>query len=202
MLTRGWSFTTPPIITGMKGSCVIIPCRFTYATSLPADLRVIWYLYQSNEYPPVFDQTQTVVSKFRGLTSSIGSVSEGNCSLKIEKLDMSHNQDRLYPWIDKNSIHSYHTTGYQFYDKTTQLIVSGEYLDTFMSPLFSHFHPGSKKQSLDNCSCFEFQRTCTRATAEHHWYPQSGRAEQSVLQCETHMHLCSSHPDSKWKTRN
>ncbi|XP_071326759.1 uncharacterized protein [Trachinotus anak] len=124
MVSRGWSFTTPGSITGMRGSCIIIPCRFTYTISQPADLRVIWYLYQSNGYPPVFDQTQSVISKFKGITSLIGSVREGNCSLKIERLDMSHNQDRIYPWIDKNPIASFHTRDHMLYDKTTQLIVS------------------------------------------------------------------------------
>lgn len=125
MLSRGWSFTTPGSITGMRGSCIIVPCSFSYSTSQPANLRVIWYLFQINGYPPVFDERQTVFSKFRGKTSLIGSVTERNCSLKIDRLEMSHNQDRIYPWVDKNPITSYHTVGHTFYDKTSLLIVSG-----------------------------------------------------------------------------
>ncbi|TMS11328.1 Myelin-associated glycoprotein [Larimichthys crocea] len=124
MLSRGWSFTTPGSITGMRGSCIIVPCSFSYSTSQPANLRVIWYLFQINGYPPVFDERQTVFSKFRGKTSLIGSVTERNCSLKIDRLEMSHNQDRIYPWVDKNPITSYHTVGHTFYDKTSLLIVS------------------------------------------------------------------------------
>ncbi|KAE8288648.1 hypothetical protein D5F01_LYC12523 [Larimichthys crocea] len=60
MLSRGWSFTTPGSITGMRGSCIIVPCSFSYSTSQPANLRVIWYLFQINGYPPVFDERQTV----------------------------------------------------------------------------------------------------------------------------------------------
>lgn len=138
MLSRGWSFTTPDSITGMRGSCIIIPCRFTYSISKPADLRVIWYLLQSNGYPPVFDERQNVISKFSGITSLIGSVGERNCSLKIERLEMSHNKDRLYPWVDKNPVTSYHTVGHTFYDKTSQLIVLGRYLDM---PPFKSFQP-------------------------------------------------------------
>lgn len=138
MLSRGWSFTTPDSITGMRGSCIIIPCRFTYSISQPADLRVIWYLLQSNGYPPVFDERQNVISKFSGITSLIGSVGERNCSLKIERLEMSHNKDRLYPWVDKNPVTSYHTVGHTFYDKTSQLIVLGRYLDM---PPFKSFQP-------------------------------------------------------------
>nr|XP_020493058.1 myelin-associated glycoprotein-like [Labrus bergylta]XP_020493059.1 myelin-associated glycoprotein-like [Labrus bergylta] len=123
MHSRGWSFTTPERITAMRGSCIVIPCRFTYSSSQPADLRVIWYLSQRNSYPPVFDQRKDVISKFSGRTSLIGSVRERNCSLKIDRLEMSHNQDRLYPWVDQNPITSYHTLGFSFDDKTTEIIV-------------------------------------------------------------------------------
>lgn len=120
-----WSFTTPRSITGMRGSCIIIPCQYTYTVSPPAGLRVKWYSLQGNQNLPVHDETQGVIAKFRRITTVVGSVETGNCSLKIEKLEMSHNQERLYPWLDKNPITSYHTEGQNLYDKTTQLIVSG-----------------------------------------------------------------------------
>ncbi|XP_056901509.1 uncharacterized protein LOC130532721 isoform X2 [Takifugu flavidus] len=123
ILSRGWYFTTPDSVTGMRGSCVFIPCRFTYTNSMPADLRVIWYLLQGNQYPPVYDERQDVISKYRGITSLTGSVGEQNCSLKINKLDEIHGQDRLYPWIDKNPITFYHMADHSFYDKTTQIII-------------------------------------------------------------------------------
>ncbi|XP_047453823.1 uncharacterized protein LOC125015854 isoform X2 [Mugil cephalus] len=124
MLSRGWSFSTPSSLTGLKGSCIVIPCKFTYDNNKPSDLRVLWFLYQSNQYPAVFNpRTSNVISKYNGITSLVGSVAENNCSLKIERLEMSHNQDRIYPWIDKNPITSYHTMGHTFYDKTTQLTV-------------------------------------------------------------------------------
>lgn len=112
----------------MKGSCVVIPCRFTYSISTPADLRVIWYLFQGYQYSPVFDERQDIVSKYKGITSLTGSVVNQNCSLKIDKLDKIHGQDRLYPWIDKKPITFYHMGGHSFYDKTTQIIILGRYL--------------------------------------------------------------------------
>ncbi|KAM4601205.1 uncharacterized protein ACJ7VT_021004 isoform 2-T2 [Polymixia lowei] len=127
ILSRDWSFTTPGSITSMRGSCVVIPCSFTYISSQPAGLSVIWYLYQSHGHPVVFDQTQSIIDvRFRGRTRLIGSVEQGNCSLQIERLEMSHNQARLYPWIDKNPITSYHTVDQNFYDKTSQLVVSDQ----------------------------------------------------------------------------
>lgn len=128
ILSRGWYFTTPESVTGMRGSCVFIPCRFAYSISMPSDLKVVWHLFQGNQYPPVFDEKQNVISKYRGITSLIGSVSQQNCSLKIDRLDKIHTQDRLYPWIDKKPITFYHMAEHSFYDKTTQIIVFGRYL--------------------------------------------------------------------------
>uniref|UniRef100_A0A3B3CFT3 Ig-like domain-containing protein n=1 Tax=Oryzias melastigma TaxID=30732 RepID=A0A3B3CFT3_ORYME len=125
MFSLGWTFSTPKSITGLKGSCVIIPCKFTYNSGIPPNLQLIWYLYQDSGYPAVFDQRGgTVVSKFSGKTSSFGSTAGGNCSLKINSLELSQNLVRLYPWIDKNPITSYHSSGHSFYEKTTQLLVS------------------------------------------------------------------------------
>ncbi|XP_029929189.1 uncharacterized protein LOC115374422 isoform X2 [Myripristis murdjan] len=124
MMSRGWSFTTPSSITGMRGSCVVIPCSFAYSTSQPPDLRVIWYLYQSQGHPSVYDNGQSTIDRFRRGTSVIGSVKERNCSLHIDRLEMLHNQDRVYPWVDKNPITSYHAFHQSFFDKTTLLVVS------------------------------------------------------------------------------
>lgn len=133
MHSLGWSFSTPRSITGLKGSCVVIPCKFTYSTAQPNGLQVIWYMYQPNAYPAVFNERHTnVISKFNDRTSLIGSVADSNCSLKIDRLEMSHNLDRLYPWIDKNPITSYHSHDFSFYDKTTQIFVSGKH---FLSAL-------------------------------------------------------------------
>lgn len=128
MLSLDWSFTTPGSLRGLKGSCIIIPCKFSYSTIKPDGLQVIWYLYQRKCYSSVYNQRDgNIISKFSGMTSLIGSVSEGNCSLKIDKLEMSHNKDRLYPWIDKNSVTSYHSEDHSFLDKSTQLEVSGKH---------------------------------------------------------------------------
>lgn len=125
MLSLDWSFTTPRSITGMRGSCIIIPCQFTYTVTQPVDLRVKWYSLQGNGYQPVHDEAKYAINTLGSKTSIVGSVTMGNCSLKIYELKMSHNQQRLYPWVDKNPINSYYNDGQNFNDKTTQLIVSG-----------------------------------------------------------------------------
>lgn len=185
MLSRGWSFTTPSRITGMRGSCVVIPCRFSYATTQPAGLTVIWYLFQDNVYIPVFDTKQSVIGRFRGITSVIGSVTEGNCSLKIERLEMSHNQNRLYPWIDKNPITSYHTQGHSLYDKTSQLIVSGQHTNVLVSPF------AQVCSAAGNHPCFDFSDHAQEPQLSITEIPRVG--EQSRVSCIV-QHSCISDP--------
>ncbi|XP_035983541.1 LOW QUALITY PROTEIN: uncharacterized protein LOC105920909, partial [Fundulus heteroclitus] len=134
MLNLDWSFTTPRSITGLRGACIVIPCQFTYSISQPDGLQVIWYLHQSNGRPTVFSQNdRNILSRYNGITSLTGSVTETNCSLKIDRLEMSHNQDRLYPWVDKNPITSYHSQGYPFLDKSTQILVTDQAPEPQMS---------------------------------------------------------------------
>lgn len=161
---------------------------------MPADLRVIWYLFNGNQYSPVFDERQNVNAKYRGKTSLTGAVRNQDCSLKIDKLDEIHGQDRLFPWIDKNPISSYHMEGFSFYDKTTQIVILGRYSDTPpLSFTLTIFQNHAFHSSI-------FVRSCPRATAQPRWYSQSGRGEQSVLQCATHVFLFSSPHNNKQYT--
>ncbi|XP_041834941.1 uncharacterized protein LOC121635704 [Melanotaenia boesemani] len=155
MHSLGWSISTPRSITGLRGSCIVIPCTFSYTITSPHGLQIIWYLYQSSGYPVVFNpEKKNVVSEFSGITSMIGAVANNNCSLKIDNLKTSHNEDRLYPWIDKNPIDHYHSQGHSFYDKTTQLMVE----DEAQKPQLSITGiPRVGKQSKLSCSV---QHTC------------------------------------------
>lgn len=128
---------------------------------MPADLRVIWYLFQGNQYSPVFDERQNVIRKYQGMTSLNGTVGKQECSLKIDKLDKIHGQDRLFPWIDKNPITFYHMEGHSFYDKTTQIVILGRYLDRTTLSFTRAVCPNHVFPS------HIFARSCTRATAQH-----------------------------------
>lgn len=150
MMSRGWSFSTPRRVSGMAGSCIIIPCSFVYTRTRPAQLTVKWYVYDSRGYP-------ADSGKYRGGASAIGFVGDGNCSLQIERLEMSLSQDRLYPWVDENPITSYHSAGQSFFDKTTQIIVS----DYAKEPQLSFIGiPTVGAQSRVSCSV---QHSCISA---------------------------------------
>ncbi|XP_054882833.1 sialic acid-binding Ig-like lectin 12 [Poeciliopsis prolifica] len=46
---------------------------------------------------------------------------------------MSHNEDKLYPWVDINPITSYHSQGHSFLDRSTKIMVSDQAQEPQMS---------------------------------------------------------------------
>ncbi|XP_076833281.1 uncharacterized protein LOC143478202 [Brachyhypopomus gauderio] len=114
MFSRDWTFSVPKAIRGLPGSCVIIPCSFNFKTSQPGNVKVRWYKFSRSEYPFVYDESkQKIIDSFQGKTSLIGSPNEGNCSLKIQPLEKQHDRERLYPWMDPESIDTYHREKYE-----------------------------------------------------------------------------------------
>ncbi|KAF4104371.1 hypothetical protein G5714_015358 [Onychostoma macrolepis] len=112
----------PKDIHGLKGSCLVIPCSFSYTSYPPKDpRRVVWYQYVSKGYPLVYDPRypDDVIGKFRGKTDLYGN-SSWDCSLLIKNLEPSHHGEKLYAWIDPENV-GYRT--YRFYDVTSTILV-------------------------------------------------------------------------------
>ncbi|XP_058655136.1 myelin-associated glycoprotein-like isoform X2 [Onychostoma macrolepis] len=85
----GWSAVVNESM-GLSGSCVVIPCTFSY----PANGRTyteftgIWYTknYESKVY---HTDTSEISDSFKGRTSLIGDLRKNDCSLKISSLSSS-----------------------------------------------------------------------------------------------------------------
>ncbi|XP_056612038.1 sialoadhesin-like [Triplophysa dalaica] len=121
--TLAWEVKMPKEIHGLKGSCLVIPCSFSYTSYPPTNPnRVVWYQWVSKGYPIVYDlkNPSTVIEKFKGKTALYGNTSNRDCSLVITHLDQSHHGQKLYAWIDPDSI-GWRT--YKFYDVTTTILV-------------------------------------------------------------------------------
>ncbi|XP_016128435.1 sialoadhesin [Sinocyclocheilus grahami] len=118
----GWEVRMPKDIHGLTGSCLVIPCSFSYTSNPPKDpRRVVWYQWVSRGYPLVYDPlyADNVIEKFRGKTDLYGSSSK-DCSLLIKNLEPSHHGEQLYAWIDPENV-GYRT--YAFYDVTSTILV-------------------------------------------------------------------------------
>ncbi|XP_016417743.1 uncharacterized protein LOC107747662 [Sinocyclocheilus rhinocerous] len=102
----GWEVSMPKDIHGLKGSCLVIPCSFSYKSNPPKNpRRVVWYQRVSTGYPLVYDAwyPNDVIGKFRGKTDLYGK-SDWDCSLLIKNLEPSHNGEKLYTRIDPENI--------------------------------------------------------------------------------------------------
>ncbi|XP_073780301.1 sialoadhesin-like [Danio rerio] len=118
----GWEVRMPKEIHGLKGSCLVIPCSFSYKSNPPKiKVKVVWYQYRwhSVTYPLVYDpfQENKVIDKFRGKTDLYGN-SSGDCSLLIRNLEQSHDREKIYAWIDPENARN------RFYDVTSTIHVN------------------------------------------------------------------------------
>ncbi|XP_073671658.1 sialoadhesin-like [Paramisgurnus dabryanus] len=122
--TLAWEVRMPSEIRGLKGSCLVIPCSYSYTSNPPTKpRRVVWYQYVWSGYPIVYDPwyPDSVIYKFRGKTDTYNPKnSNRDCSLLIKSVDPSHNGEKLYTWIDPENIGK---STYKFYDVTSTIIV-------------------------------------------------------------------------------
>lgn len=81
----------PENIEAFEGTCVVIPCRFSYPDELrPSAVHGIWYFnspYPKN-YPPVVYKSRThiVHESYVGRTRLLGELNFRNCTLQITRL--------------------------------------------------------------------------------------------------------------------
>ncbi|XP_043114180.1 uncharacterized protein LOC122358440 isoform X2 [Puntigrus tetrazona] len=117
-----WYVTMPKEIRGLKGSCLVIPCSYSYNIYPPTNpSRVVWYQYASMGYPLVYDPwyPNDVIEKFRGKTDLYRRPS-WDCSLLIKNLEHSHHGETIYTWIDPENVGK---STYAFYDVTSTIRV-------------------------------------------------------------------------------
>ncbi|XP_041081768.1 sialoadhesin-like [Polyodon spathula] len=83
-----WTAQLPETISAVEGSCVVIPCAFTYPKGVEASITAVWYtsknIFQSLVVYNV-DPLQ-VDARFLGRAFLIGNLTSGDCALKIDKV--------------------------------------------------------------------------------------------------------------------
>ncbi|KAI4874513.1 hypothetical protein NFI96_016607 [Prochilodus magdalenae] len=98
----------------------------TLLTTRPSKVRVRWYEHSKERSKDllIFDEDDSsAASKMWGKTELYGSSSEGNCSLKINSLILQHDEEKLFPWMDQNTVESFHKENY---DSFVQLHVTDQ----------------------------------------------------------------------------
>ncbi|XP_034017829.1 myelin-associated glycoprotein-like isoform X2 [Thalassophryne amazonica] len=83
-----WTATVPSSIKGLPGSCVVIPCIFSYPEpqNPVTHFSGIWMDHMKFIYHPVGSQ---MMQEYSGRTELLGDPTVKNCSLKIDPLQLS-----------------------------------------------------------------------------------------------------------------
>uniref|UniRef100_A0A8C1Z593 Ig-like domain-containing protein n=1 Tax=Cyprinus carpio TaxID=7962 RepID=A0A8C1Z593_CYPCA len=80
----------PESVVGLSGSCVLIPCRFSYPENgkTYTEFKGIWF--KGNEESTVYHtDASNIIDSFKGRTSLNGDLGKNDCSLKISSLSSS-----------------------------------------------------------------------------------------------------------------
>ncbi|XP_073719542.1 sialoadhesin-like [Misgurnus anguillicaudatus] len=153
--TFAWEVRMPKEIHGLKGSCLVVPCSFYYRSYPPSNPnRVVWYQWVSTmNYPLVYDPwyPNDVIGKFRRKTDLYGNPSKWSCSLLIKTLDLSHQGEKIYAWIDPENVGR---STYRFFDVTSTIRV-----DTDPPQPNITIYGGEKTGDRIIVTCFTFH-TC------------------------------------------
>ncbi|XP_039527102.1 sialic acid-binding Ig-like lectin 14 isoform X2 [Pimephales promelas] len=84
---NGWNNVVPKSVVGLSGSCVEIPCTFSYPANGKTNTRFTGIWYTDNYESTVFHTDTSKISQaFKGRTSLTGDLHLNTCSLRISSL--------------------------------------------------------------------------------------------------------------------
>uniref|UniRef100_A0A8B9PQ65 Sialic acid binding Ig like lectin 1 n=1 Tax=Apteryx owenii TaxID=8824 RepID=A0A8B9PQ65_APTOW len=85
-----WGVTYPEALQGLTGSCVVIPCTFSYPSSVSASAGIvaIWYKDFDGQKTVVYHSAaqDEVDGRFRSRTRLLGDPAEHNCTLLLREV--------------------------------------------------------------------------------------------------------------------
>ncbi|XP_047664712.1 CD166 antigen homolog [Tachysurus fulvidraco] len=118
-----WQARVPETVTAIRDSCVLVPC-----STIPYS-KVDWYKYKTVGYPVVYSNVQSeILEEFKGRTSVPGDARKGDCSLRINNVQMEDGEIDLYVWVFKpDGSHDgfeYHTTKINILNPTYPIITA------------------------------------------------------------------------------
>uniref|UniRef100_A0A8C7RW23 Ig-like domain-containing protein n=1 Tax=Oncorhynchus mykiss TaxID=8022 RepID=A0A8C7RW23_ONCMY len=84
-----WTAEVPSSVSGLQGSCIVIPCSFNYPEpeKKPSKFTGIWFKGTHDTiYHP---DSSNIIKDYRGRTELVGDLRQKNCSLRIDPLHRS-----------------------------------------------------------------------------------------------------------------
>ncbi|XP_074794834.1 B-cell receptor CD22-like [Natator depressus] len=167
-VSGSWRSSLPGTIRALKGSCVVIPCSFTYPgsrESLGGPFSVVWYQYRSRGYPEIYNSQDmaSVLAEYQARTQLLGDPEMGNCTLSINPVQ-SEDAMSYYVWINPDSVR------HRFYDVTVRVEVA----DTPDPLMLSD--PGVLIEGDQTTITCSVRHTCPSAPPSLGWSPGGGKA--------------------------
>uniref|UniRef100_UPI0037E8954A myelin-associated glycoprotein isoform X2 n=1 Tax=Semicossyphus pulcher TaxID=241346 RepID=UPI0037E8954A len=115
-----WTATVPSSVKGLPGSCVVIPCTYTYPDP-GRTLTEINGMWTDQTHQIIYSPVQSkIIQQYRGRTELLGDVRQNNCSLKIDSLQQSDQG----PFNFRIEIANYDK--FSFRDSTVSITMIGE----------------------------------------------------------------------------
>ncbi|XP_077312678.1 B-cell receptor CD22-like [Lithobates pipiens] len=92
------TFELPKSMNILEGSCVVIPCKFTYANPKPV---IKWLHYSKSNHGEIYNSNNSslVLKSFLGRVFFVGDLAKGNCTIKINNVNFMDNA-LYFPQID------------------------------------------------------------------------------------------------------
>ncbi|XP_038833426.1 B-cell receptor CD22-like [Salvelinus fontinalis] len=86
-----WTAEVPKSVSGLQGSCIVIPCSFNYPEpeKKSSKITAIWF---KDTHEVIYHPDSTnIIKDYRGRTELVGDLRQKNCSLRIDPL---HHSDK------------------------------------------------------------------------------------------------------------
>lgn len=87
-----WGVSSPDTVRGIKGSCLVIPCTFSFPASVnvPHGITTIWYYDYSGKRQVVIHSTspELVQARFQGRAQLVGNPELRVCNLLLKDLQL------------------------------------------------------------------------------------------------------------------
>ncbi|XP_014056917.1 sialoadhesin isoform X1 [Salmo salar] len=103
-----WTAEVPSSVSGLQGSCIVIPCSFNYPEPKinPSEFTGIWF---KDTYEVIYHpDSSNAITDYRGRTELVGNLRQKNCSLRIDPL---HHSDKG-PFTFRIEIKDYNKASY------------------------------------------------------------------------------------------
>ncbi|XP_038850572.1 B-cell receptor CD22-like [Salvelinus namaycush] len=107
--TSSWTAEVPNSVSGLQGSCIVIPCSFNYPEPKikPSEFTGIWF---KDTYEVIYHpDSSNAITDYRHRTELVGDLRQKNCSLRIDPL---HRSDEG-PFTFRIEIKNYNKASYK-----------------------------------------------------------------------------------------